>query len=232
MFSTIATVDAYLCNALAQPSAAMESKALIQYIGTREMILSMLKSLITDEEQLRRVASMSYPHRNGFDRIVLIKSSHPEYKLRLHIWWPQHSHPIVETIHNHAWNFSSSVLTGAFQFQSYIQDKDGDEMYHYSIGSDSIMKFVAKTKLICVYDAMICAGCSYSFQHTIPHRVINVPDLMTSTLILQTSNQKISSDVFIEQPFEQEVMAVSKFTRDELQLKLKQYIVMLEKTYL
>jgi hypothetical protein len=174
---------------------------------------------------------MSYHHRNGFDRIVLVKSEEPAYKLRLHLWWPEYTEQHIEAIHNHAWNFSSVVLTGAFQFQSYTLSphEKGRQMYHYRAGTDSSLTFQEKVNIACVYDAMIQAGCSYCFDHTVPHRVINAPNTVTSTLILQGPNQKTYSDVFTEQPFgEQSRTAIPKLTGEELTTKLQRYLLLLE----
>src|SRR5450631_656492 len=113
MFQNFVDIDQYLQAAFVRGYQATESRQIVQQIGTATILLRVLGTLLANEEQIRQVASMSYRHRNGFDMFVLWKSAQPEYKLRLHIWWPEYSHikQRMEAIHNHSWDFSSTVLT-------------------------------------------------------------------------------------------------------------------------
>ena len=51
---------------------------------------------------------------------------------------------------------------------------------------------------------------------------------LTSTMILQGPNQKNYSDIFVDQSFQQEKVAISKFTHGELSLRLRRYLSILE----
>jgi hypothetical protein len=235
MFQNFADIDQYLQTAFARGCQATESRQIVQQLGTATTLLHALGTLMTNEEQIRRVASMSYRHRNGFDMFVLWKSVQPEYKLRLHIWWPEYSHAKqqMEAIHNHSWDFSSTILTGAFVFQVYAfsQNENDVKVYHYRARNDSSLRFVfmEQTMLTCVYDAIMLAGCSYSFDHTVLHRIINMPNTTTSTLVLQGRSQQDYSDIFVEQPFEGENGHMPKFTTDECIAKLQCYMALLER---
>ena len=79
VFHDIAEIDHSLQQAFAQSHHAETEKEIIQHLGTKASFRHVLGTLLDNEERLRRMASMSYRHRNGFDRIVLVKSEEPAY---------------------------------------------------------------------------------------------------------------------------------------------------------
>src|SRR5688572_21463814 len=81
-------------------------------LGRPDALRDLIGAILGDPIQLEQVASRSYVHANGFDKLVLLGSCAPIYKLRLHIWWPGRSEPELDNVHNHRWDFSSSVVTG------------------------------------------------------------------------------------------------------------------------
>jgi hypothetical protein len=99
----------------------------------------------------------------------------------------------------------------------------------FAIGTDSLMKFIKMATLTCTYAAVIPMGSSYSFSHMIPHRVMKLPNMATSTLILQGPTQKVYSDVFVETPLQQEQRNITKFTVDQLRANFLRYQEILKK---
>src|SRR4051794_39998809 len=70
-------------------------------------------------EDLARLASLSYSHPNGFDKLVLFCAS--GYKLALHAWNVTHVCPAEEggDIHDHRWAFASAVLSGTMRVEHW-----------------------------------------------------------------------------------------------------------------
>jgi hypothetical protein len=102
---------------------------------------SLIVDILKDEELLERIAHRSYTHALGFDKIVLMDLSrdvalHKENKawktqLRLHIWNPQKTGglPIVESLHEHSFDFISTIITGHLENQQFNFDELSEEQH-------------------------------------------------------------------------------------------------------
>lgn len=86
-----------------------------------------LKDILNQPELLQRIEDRSYTHALGFDKIILadlskdIDKSLPKAQIRLHLWDPKNTAalPIVESLHEHSFDFISTVLTGYLENQQY-----------------------------------------------------------------------------------------------------------------
>ncbi len=87
---------------------------------------SLLLELLSNNNNLKRVANRSYWHGNGFLKIVLLDF---HYKLRLHIWFP--NNPCEENIHSHRWGFISQILIGTLNSELW-QDLPHNSCKKYS----------------------------------------------------------------------------------------------------
>lgn len=156
-----------------------------------------LMGIVDDDQWLEVAASQSYVHYNNFDKIVLASSSEPEYKLRLHIWWPDPGSPMFETVHNHGWDFGSVMLLGRYRQQIYQQSDAGIEMYKYEYlsageqGSYSL-GLAGSGKLSCVFDTTITAGSSYVMRKDVLHRIVSDRQSLTCTLVLHGPKDRVS----------------------------------------
>lgn len=98
-------------------------------------IICLLKEILANDELAEKIAKRSYSHTLGFDKIVLmdlskdIDSNLPKTQLRLHIWEPDNlSVPIVESLHEHSFDFISYVLTGKLENQVFVIDEMNQEL--------------------------------------------------------------------------------------------------------
>ena len=114
------------------PPSWEEQRETVIRLGQPDLFTSLIETILSDQALLHKVASRSYIHENKFDKIVLMSSSNPDYKLRLHVWWPSPEAPHTETIHNHQWTLSSIVLVGALHWQEFIPANAGSELLHYT----------------------------------------------------------------------------------------------------
>jgi hypothetical protein len=111
------------------------SRDSLEPISTNEAVQEMLRSVLSDDSALAEIALRSYTHINGFDKFVLIVSKN--YKLRLHIWWPEHAVKHMEHVHDHPWDFSSRILLGSLRFQTIsINDYGAMQLNHYKISAN------------------------------------------------------------------------------------------------
>ena len=120
--------------------------ATVDEIRSEKYVESFIEALLTDERALSHSAGQSYEHFNGFDKIVLLSSQEPGFKLRLHVWWPGMPRNL-ENVHNHRWNFASAILRGSYKTQIYTFDQSGAQMSHYAYSSPEAHDFYNLTYL-------------------------------------------------------------------------------------
>src|SRR5580692_3858865 len=101
-------------------SADKPSSALTALRATTPLA-ALLELIRRDRSSLAELASCSYRHRNGFDKIVLGSAGSRGMKLVLHVW-PLSDLPYHDHIHSHRWDFASVVLAGTLQLDMYQTD--------------------------------------------------------------------------------------------------------------
>lgn len=92
----------------------------------KKKVIDILKDILNNESLIEKIANRSYLHTLGFYKIVLIDSDkdlsgfNNKTQLRLHLWKPENdSVPIVESLHEHSFDFVSTLLTGEIENQSF-----------------------------------------------------------------------------------------------------------------
>lgn len=155
-----------------------------------------LETMLDDPEALRQCARKSYVHPNGFDKIVLA-SGDSGWKLRLNIWWPSDGWH-TENIHNHRWNFASSVVVGRLETDFFAFDDDGDEVneYVYRPAAENgayLMEHNGTRRIRKIFSGTIAAGSSYSLERSALHRVCHSRQDLTATLMLHTAPTRETS---------------------------------------
>lgn len=98
-------------------------------ILTQETAVRILNELLTSPERLEKVSKQSYRHTLGFDKFILLDPGMMlenglkgyGWQLRLHIWWPGTNRgvPVVESMHEHSFDFTSTVLAGEIENQRF-----------------------------------------------------------------------------------------------------------------
>src|SRR6266568_8411973 len=232
MYSNISELKESLSQVLVHRDGCMpQAREILNVLGQKLQVAILLRAVLDDPSLEKEIASQSYTHSNGFDKIVLLDSKEPEYKVRFHVWWPSKSTVYVEDVHNHIWDFSSAVLTGAFRFQIFQTDDHGTLMYHYRKttlqGGGHSMYYIGTSSLSCTFDGFIPAGCSYTLTRDVFHRVISVSDQVTSTILIQGAVVKNASDIFTDQS-DHEALPIRPFERSELRQKIQEYLTALE----
>lgn len=100
----------------------------IQNLLNKDQVIVLLENILATPELLQRISNRSYTHALGFDKLVLMDLSKdlptPCHKaqLRLHIWNPEKTNalPIVEALHEHSFDFISTVLSGHLENQQFV----------------------------------------------------------------------------------------------------------------
>ena len=179
----------------------------LAYLAQQGLVSMFLKLALSDQEQLRLIASRSYAHYNNFDKIVLLSCPDSPYDLRLHVWWPDECQSARENIHDHKWDFSSVVLKGEYYFEIYELSPVGFEMYEHRYftraGRDQYdLPVVSKERLNCISAGEVRAGDAYTMTNDILHRVVCSTHGVTATLVVQSRKVKDYARVFTDKPDE------------------------------
>lgn len=107
----------------------------IQSILHKDQVISLLEDILSNSTLLQTISSRSYTHALGFDKLVLMDLSKDlptkfhKAQLRLHIWNPEKTGalPIVEALHEHSFDFISTVLSGHLENQQFNFSKLTEE---------------------------------------------------------------------------------------------------------
>ncbi|WP_328875993.1 hypothetical protein OHT76_41220 [Streptomyces sp. NBC_00287] len=201
--SVIADLERELSRRIADYiSGSQESLAEALSVVARPSAFPRLIYAITrDEDRFSGVVHRSVVHPNGFVKIVLLSTV--DYRLRLHVWRENGTAPMEfqESIHNHRWDFASTILAGAYRHQEYQLSETGEPFleYRYQPAEDRrsyTLVPVGNRTLRCVFDARLAQGTGYSMTSVVLHRV--VPDLAhpTVSLVLEGPHQPTRVKVF------------------------------------
>ena len=165
---------------------------------------------------------------------MLLDAGDDQHKVRLHIWWPDDRVP--EQIHNHAWDFSSTVLTGALRFQIYQTAPEGEAKLRYRSmppqrdRTGYRMRQMGSATLVCAFDALLREGTIYTLNHQVFHRVANANDGVTGTIIIHGPFLREYSDIMADEPIDQQQeIRVHHFTIPELRSRVEAFLTAMER---
>lgn len=119
----LAALEALLKSELGSPPrvTAAHLQSLAPQISAAT-VQSIIAEVLADEALLALVANRSYTHSLGFRKITLLDCG---FTLRLHIWNPELSTgavPLVESKHEHSFDFVSRILYGGMETQCYRKE--------------------------------------------------------------------------------------------------------------
>jgi hypothetical protein len=229
---TVKDVEAVLCGRLRQYDFEVLEDAL-SVVSDIASLIEFLESIYSDDNALANVAAKSYAHRNGFDKLVLIASSDPEFRLRLHIWWPNSDEVGDMHIHNHKWDFRSRIIEGSYRHQTYAVDAGGEEWHRYRCHSvlqkqGHQMEYECTQHLRCVFDNIVVKNSEYTIDHSILHKVsLMDPFHLTSTIILQSPVLQVGTIVYSREVLNDSLIQPRLCNADEVKIKIGKYLDML-----
>lgn len=128
----------FLNTNFSNKSVKNNDKKLVSNFLCKKNILLLLEEILNNDKLLNTISKRSYIHALGFDKIVIadlsqdISPDSPKAQIRLHIWNPLNTNalPIVESMHEHSFDFVSTILTGHLENQQFTMNKkltDNDE---------------------------------------------------------------------------------------------------------
>ena len=194
-----------------------------------------IREILDDDGALAETATRSYAHSNGFDKITLLSSREPDFKLRLHAWWPDgRNGRNAEFIHSHRWSFRSTTLCGRAHVETFTERDGGEPAYRheYQPRDDATERYgltvVGRSSLASDLMFTLTPGSTYAMGPNLLHRVIQASDAVTITLFVRWAATHPTASVFAESPILDEgILSVPSFTRDQLRSKLEDVVAAL-----
>jgi hypothetical protein len=169
----------------------------------RKELSQLLRSTLTEPRSIAEISKASYVHTNGFYKIVLVSSTKPEYKLRLHVWPArlQGRSSREPDIHNHRWDFGSYLAAGSYFYEEFQEDEAGEAMYKYEYAplnaiGDFALTRLGKMRVCCKFGCLMMEGTRYTLRADVLHHVIHPGACFTATLVLQSRKYRTSTFVF------------------------------------
>jgi|SRR5271157_254917 len=164
-------------------TAVAQNSAFLRALAADEAPERLIHEILADREALSRIASRSYRHANGFDKILLFDSRQAgAYRLSIHHWYSAHgeSPSKDEPIHNHRFSFWSHIFRGTMSASVYTECDCAEEgsaflpRYRYlptSTGNVHTCKYDREACVKRVASTTYSTGDVYYLNYKILHRV-------------------------------------------------------------
>ena len=160
-----------------------------QALAKPENLYLLLSRIINDPVMLSKTVAASYYHENGFHKIVLLAGK--KFKLRLHHFGVAAKIP-MENIHDHRWNFASTIIKGELKMDLFTIAPKGDnteKTYHFIYESEKskgtyTTDFVSVAHLRKSETRSYRPGETYLMETRELHRIKNSTGQESITLIL------------------------------------------------
>lgn len=194
-------------------------------------LLSLLHWLLynPDSEQAERVAQCSYIHGNGFAKIVLGQGRDGS-KLRLHFW--KEGFSAEENAHCHRWGFSSLILFGEINSESFIESTSesatsvGCYLYEKSQQTAAISK-LGNISISSTGNTIRTSGDYYDMLQGQLHRISGTNGKPTATLLLQCPPTKSWNTLLTDNPEKNISLNPRRFMVSDLQRLLAQLVTLM-----
>lgn len=200
--NNIHEISTWLDSEIRPGDPATVPLAVVQALSGDGNLLGLLKSLAETPKALRESARYSCRHDNGFDKILLADSP-AGWRLRLNIWWPNRGIH-TENIHNHRWDFVSTVLEGQFRSDYFTEDPDGDTYHAYKYRRDGDSSYrhhdVGTRRASLAMSGPVRRGQSYLLNRTLMHRIATDRSNLAATLMLHSPQRTESAVTLTQEP--------------------------------
>jgi hypothetical protein len=163
-------------------------------------VVSLVRSILADEERLAWCAANGYRHHNDFTKVVLGVS--PAGRKLVWHQWRQRQPWVDGDYHNHRWDFVSYLAAGELEMTEYDEDPAGPlavSRYRYEspgARSEYVLRLVGPVRLREVRRAKVAAGDYYHQPYAIVHNAASMSQ-DTSTLIVQGEVATDGTDVYL-----------------------------------
>jgi hypothetical protein len=173
------------------------------------LIRPLLDAELRADARLGKLASASYHHPNGFDKLVLDVLDGGQ-KVVLHAWRPDREEVLEDSnFHDHRWHFATAVLAGAYRFVEYEEepvDHPGGLLVHKheyrssGAGQGYELHAAGQCRLRPRRSERLAAGSVYLLECDTIHHITVDKATPTITLFVQGAPVRTCTRVFSKEP--------------------------------
>jgi hypothetical protein len=201
MTATHVEIGHMLSKALGQPRSENRrdgSLDILSWIAQPSHLVELVTSVYGDSSVVASCSAGSFRHALGFDKITLIDQS-PLFKLQFHVWRPGDTVG-VEHIHNHRFDFVTTVIHGGYDMELFQLDESGAPVIEYeetkSADGAWCLRPVGEARLRPLTTVRLRRYSAYALDSNAFHRVTANPDSLCVTLFLQSTPLASKARVF------------------------------------
>jgi hypothetical protein len=182
--------------------------------------LSKLLSLVYNEG-LDTTLAKSFIHPSGFDKLVLLSGKH--FALRVHNFHPKEVQRPSENIHNHRWEFASSIVYGYFISDIFVPNTKGTEVRNHYTYSKQGMSYQGRTGVSKVDSHTLTKGTNYYCPVSVYHSITEVASTGAITVMATGFAKGDTTEVYAKNELdtgeESSHCGLGMFDKDTLQAK-------------
>ena len=146
------------------------------------------------EQNSDHIIADSYLHPNGFDKLVLVSGE--TFKLRLHNFHPPKVMKPAESVHNHKWEFASSILFGGYKAQEFDTTGGEQKREHYRYSKEEGLEYVGTTTVGVTDEYEVSKGHSYFMPGDVYHSITRISDQGCITLMMTGYTKETTTNVY------------------------------------
>jgi hypothetical protein len=175
-----------------------------RFKNLQQKILALTSVTLAERSKLVLLAEDSVRHKNGFLKLRLRRCSGFAEGDRVHIWSEEHS-KVQGDIHNHRWDFASTVICGGYSHETFETDRLGEVWCEHAYKPEDMFNYrlapTGRARLRLVESRSVRTGDVLSMTSSEMHRV-TASGKFTATFFQTSSEVVPSTRVFKELDFE------------------------------
>jgi hypothetical protein len=176
---------------LSYGNAAVLHKTVKEF-SNKEKLFDLIDSCV--ESDLDQMVEKSLLHSNGFDKLVLATGKH--FNIRLHRFHPPQVMTPAESVHNHRWEFASSILNGSYTAQEFDVTQGPITRHHYTYTKNQGMIARGQAQISQVDEYTVTPGHSYFMNADTFHSITRIGDEGCITLMMTGLTDEFTTEVF------------------------------------
>ncbi|MFJ5882307.1 hypothetical protein [Kitasatospora cineracea] len=147
-----------------------------------------VQHVLRDDELLRSVAAVALRHPMGFDKLILLRDNRGAL-IKIDVWWEEDDD--WGTIHNHRFDFSSTVLHGELRTRLFVDADPATEgaqtvdLYRLTVPQHPDDAVPHPRALLRAWEGSFPAGTSYDMRCEMFHMASGTRGRTTVTLVVQ-----------------------------------------------
>jgi hypothetical protein len=199
----------------------------------RKLIRKIVAEICTDRDRLHLCAQRSQSHPLGFSKVLVLSTK--QYQIRLNFWPEIEFVREREDIHDHRFDFASTIFTGTLVEELYEVADLGDPMIHFvdqlpaRYGEPYILNRIGTIHAKKVSAHRLAQGSAYVTRSESLHRIIAIEGAPLVTAFVKFSPIRAHANVLVAPTAasERELQVRHFFTPETIFSTLQQILMLM-----